>query len=95
MNEFDFIQTISSDLAEYYKKSVDQFELGFHSDALVNLRHALCVLVTEICAAIELPSTVSASDLSRKIEELKDSGKLSFYIVGQIHKSPTGGKWFS
>lgn len=86
LNEYDFLQTISIDLAEYYKKSVDQFELGFHADALVNLRHALCVIVTEIYGALELPSTVSASDLSRKIEELKDSGKVLFYMVGLMHK---------
>lgn len=86
MNEYDFLQTISSDLAEYYKKSVDQFELGFHSDALVNLRHAICVLVKDLCDFVDLPSTVSVNDLSTKITELKGSGKVSFYIVDVMHK---------
>ncbi len=63
INEYDILQTISFDLAEYYKKSVDQFELGFHADALVNLKHRLCVLVKDLCDFLDLPSTYTASCL--------------------------------
>lgn len=63
MTEIDILQTISSDLAEYYKKSVDQFELGFHTNAPVNLRHKLCVLVKDLCDFVDLPSTYTANDL--------------------------------
>jgi hypothetical protein len=91
VSDYDLVNSISEDLAVFYRKAISQSVTECYPESLVNYRSSLSVIVSLAFKALEIDEESSSTDLKSQIDTLKDSGRISFMSSNLMHKIRISG----
>jgi len=91
ISDYDLVNSISEDLAVFYRKAISQSVTECYPESLVNYRCALSIIVSLVSKVLGIKETSKNIDLKFKIDTLTDSGQINFMFSNLMHDIRSAG----
>lgn len=91
ISDYELVNSISEELAVYYRKAISQSVTECYPESLVNYRCALSIIVSIVSKTIGIKETSRSIDLKFKIDTLTDSGQINFMFASLMHDIRSAG----